>query len=133
MNLYNNTSNKLSSLYTLYIFYTKVIKVQNYDTPHFNISLVLGTLQGLWIFILINILKLRLTSKLNHATWLIFVFSILNWYYYKSISKQLIKRINSKSKNKKKIIIINSAIIIIVCLILAFYSIILLAEYRGGM
>ena len=90
--------------YTLYIFYTKVIKIQNYDTPHFNISLVLGTLQGLWVFILLNTLKLILTSKLNEASWLIFVliflFSILNWYYYKSISKRLIKRINSKTKIK---------------------------------
>jgi hypothetical protein len=122
--------------YTLYIFYTKVIKIQNYDTPHFNISLVLGTLQGLWVFILLNTLKLILTSKLNEASWLIFVliflFSILNWYYYKSISKRLIKRINSKTKIKKKSIIINSAVIIIVGIILAFYSIILLAEYGGS-
>tara|TARA_B110000046_G_scaffold86197_1_gene94278 strand:+ start:7933 stop:8322 length:390 start_codon:yes stop_codon:yes gene_type:complete len=122
--------------YTLYIFYTKTIKIQNYDTPHFNISLVLGTLQGLWVFILLNTLKLILTSKLNEASWLIFVliflFSILNWYYYKSISKRLIKRINSKTKIKKKSIIINSAVIIIVGIILAFYSIILLAEYGGS-
>lgn len=119
--------------YTLYIFYTKIIKIQKYDTPHFNISLVLGTLQGIWVFISINIIKLLiLKNKLNYPSWLIFglifLFSILNWYHYKSINKQLIKTMSSKPKVKKKKIIINSGIVIVVTIILAFYFILLLAK-----
>ena len=113
--------------YTLHIFYTKVIKVQNYDTPHFSISLVLATLESFIVFSIIDLLLLgQLESKISYIKWIpisfiAFAFT-LNWYYYKPKKKEIIRNISSKPKKTRNVIIILSTLFILLIISFWFYT-----------
>jgi membrane protein insertase Oxa1/YidC/SpoIIIJ len=106
--------------YTLYVFYTKIIKIQKYDTPHFNICLVIGTLESFFFLSFYNLYLLNTVKEnINYPYYLGIVLGVsmfaYNWYYYKTRGKKITKFLGNKpKKTKTKIILIVTPLIILI-------------------
>ncbi|MCG8328678.1 MAG: hypothetical protein MI974_13390 [Chitinophagales bacterium] len=105
--------------YSLYQFYTKIIKVQRDFPPVINIAGVLALLQMALLFAAINTILYLWNGKeiVPPYSGLIpgligLCFYFFNERYYKSYEQEVIAEIGSKTKVVRMLIIIGSAFII---------------------
>jgi hypothetical protein len=88
--------------YSLYQFYTKIIKVQKYYPPVVNIAGIIGLLQAILIFSLINIYIFSTTQNkvLPYHALIPFgvamVFYYFNEKYFEAREAKIIKELNDK-------------------------------------
>lgn len=93
--------------YSLYQFYTKIIKVQKYYPPVVNIAGVIALLQTILIFSVINIYIFINTKNKILPYHAIIPFSVamvlyyLNEKYFKKRESEIINEINNKPQGIK--------------------------------
>lgn len=106
--------------YSLYQFYTKIIKVQKHYPPVVNIAGVLALLQTMIIFSLVDILVFIKTQNEVPPYHVFFPFGIglflyyLNEKYFEKRETEIVEEINNKPSSVKFLSHISTIAIIII-------------------
>ncbi len=116
--------------YTLYLFYTKIIKLQNFgDDSHFNCSAVLAFLGMISVWTFSNVIMFfggrdEYDFLSNKYIYIFFSLSLLgfNYYYLRGRREQLLPIYSKKSKRVKWRIVIISVVIMISLVFLWLYT-----------
>ncbi len=117
--------------YTLHLFYTKIIKVQQYDSPHWYCAAFIGLLESFYIDGLIKLYiynTYSLEEGEEYPVHPIIMFSIwvilfaMMWYYYKDKRENIISILDKRSKKQKTFIILLSVVLIVFSFFVFFYT-----------
>lgn len=116
--------------YTLHLFYTRIIKIQKYDTPHWNCSAVIGLLSSFYVFGIIKLYIYNTYSLEEEQPTVrpIIMFSIwvilfaMTWYYYKEKREDIISILDKRNKKQKIFIVLLSVVLIVFSIFVFFYT-----------
>lgn len=116
--------------YTLYLFYTRIIKLQKFgDDSHLNCSAVLAFLGMISVWIVSNIIMFfggreEYDFLSNKYIYIVFSLSLIafNYYYLRERRERLLPIYSKKSRSAKWQIVIISTIIMISLVFLWLYT-----------
>jgi hypothetical protein len=124
--------------YSVYIFYTKVVKIESWgESPVFYCSGLISVFESMLIFSILDfyLVKSNTITEINYSKWIPISFTIvlflINYFYFRKRNDKLIKEINDKSRKSIFFMKLVSSIIIIFIIVLFFYTGDLARVYNG--
>ena len=110
--------------YSIYVFYTKLIK--EIEVPHFYCSILISLLETINIFSLANLYLLNYNlENINYSFYYpisttAFLF-VVNWFYFKKRKDFILSKYSEKTKLNKLFLMMITILFIAITLFFFFY------------